>query len=289
MDSWDFASFENAVRPLNVFAPLFSVGQMTNRVAFFLLLFAVGLGETGCFLSSQSSADEEREPHFLAGKGRLSAMDYSGAIECFEKALEANPQSASAHFELACLFDQKESDPTEAVYHYTHYLKLRPNAENIDLVRQRMLTCKQELARTVSLGPVNQKVQQELEQLTEDNKRLTEENKRLHEELDKWSAAGRGQPNFTNRGNASLQSNRQTSSTAVTAPSSTSDPSGSTGATRLASTGSASGRTHTVKAGETPTLIARKYGIKLDTLMAANPGLNPKRLQVGQTLSIPGS
>src|ERR1043166_9096548 len=125
---------------------------------------------TACGPSASSLSDEEREPHFLAGKSRVSALDYKGAIESFEKALEANPQSASAHFELACLFDQKEPDPTEAVYHYTHYLKLRPKAENMDLVKQRILTCKQELARTVSLGPVNEKVQHELEQLTEENR-----------------------------------------------------------------------------------------------------------------------
>jgi LysM repeat protein len=42
-----------------------------------------------------------------------------------------------------------------------------------------------------------------------------------------------------------------------------------------------------VQSGETPSSIARKYGIKLETLMAANPGLNPTRLRIGQTLNIP--
>src|SRR5438876_198878 len=156
---------------------------MMFRVSLFLvMLLLFSLVPTGCVPSGQSQSDEEKEPHFLAGKSRVSTMDYSGAIECFEKALEVNPQSASAHFELACLFDQKESDPAEAIHHYNSYLKLRPRAENSDLVKQHILTCKQELARTVSLGPVTEKVQRELEQLTEENKRLTEENKRLHED-----------------------------------------------------------------------------------------------------------
>ena len=46
-------------------------------------------------------------------------------------------------------------------------------------------------------------------------------------------------------------------------------------------------RTHTVKAGETPSLIARKYGVKVEALMAANPKLDARRLQVGQALTIP--
>jgi LysM repeat protein len=44
-----------------------------------------------------------------------------------------------------------------------------------------------------------------------------------------------------------------------------------------------------VKTGETPSLIARKYGVKLEALMAANPNLDPHRLRVGQTLKIPSS
>jgi len=49
----------------------------------------------------------------------------------------------------------------------------------------------------------------------------------------------------------------------------------------------ASGKTHTVKSGETPGAIAKKYGVKVDALLTANPRLDPKRLQVGQTLNIP--
>src|SRR5436190_13628011 len=176
------------------------------RSAFVLL---AGLALSGCLPGPQSQSDEEREPHFLAGKTRVSSLDYKGALDSFEKALEVNPQSASAHFELACLFDRKESDPAAAIYHYEHYLKLRPNADNVDLVKQHILTCKQELARTVSLGPVTEKVQRELERLTEENKRLAEDNKRLHEELDKQSATARGPQGLTNRGSATLQSNRQ--------------------------------------------------------------------------------
>jgi LysM repeat protein len=54
-------------------------------------------------------------------------------------------------------------------------------------------------------------------------------------------------------------------------------------------TSSGTTRTHTVKAGETPSLIARKYGVKLESLMAANPSVDARRLKVGQLLRIPGS
>src|SRR5437016_5796801 len=80
---------------------------------------------SGCLPSNQSRLDEEKEPHFLAGKNRFNRMDYQGAFESFEKALAVNPTSAAAHFELACLCEQIEADPAAAIYHYDRYLKLR--------------------------------------------------------------------------------------------------------------------------------------------------------------------
>src|SRR5215467_15767095 len=111
---------------------------------FGLILLAGSLAITGCTLTDVSQGDEEKEPHFLEGKARVNSLDYAGAIESFEKALEVNPKSASAHFELGCLCDQREADPAAAIYHYDRYLRLRPQAENAEIVRTRILGCKQE-------------------------------------------------------------------------------------------------------------------------------------------------
>ncbi|MBW3535232.1 MAG: D-alanyl-D-alanine carboxypeptidase/D-alanyl-D-alanine-endopeptidase [Gemmatimonadetes bacterium] len=46
---------------------------------------------------------------------------------------------------------------------------------------------------------------------------------------------------------------------------------------------------HVVASGENPTVIARRYGVSLNDLLDANPGMNPNRLQVGQELTIPAS
>jgi LysM repeat protein len=255
------------------------------------LLLLLGLVLSGCLPSAQSQLDEEREPHFLRGKSRASEMDYKGAIESFEKALEINPQSASAHFELGCLFEQKEvADPAAAIYHYDHYLKLRPNAGNGEIARQRIAACKQELARTVSLVPVTEKVQRELEQLTEENKRLTEQNKRLQEELEKWRA-------YASRLPASASAPVVTSAATPT-PTRPSPPSGQPaavepvpanpgGTSRPTAAAPSLSRTHTVRPGETPMMIARKYGLKVEALLAANPGVDARRLRVGQTLNVP--
>ena len=236
----------------------------------------------GCFLlssclpSGQSRVDEEKEPHFLAGKSRVNAMDYKGAIESFERALEVNPKSASAHFELGWLADQKEPDPACAIYHYDHYLKLRPNADNAETVRTRILACKQELARTVSLGPVTQAMQRDWEQLAEDNKHLREDLEKLRRQQSPTNHSSTA-PNPARAG--------QTSAPVQAAPAGARDPN-ATSAARPA-VGGAVSRSHTVRAGENPIVIARKYGLKVETLMTANPGLDARRLQVGQTLNVP--
>ncbi len=254
---------------------------MTFSASVSALVLLALLALSGCVPSAQSQLDEEKEPHFLAGKNHVSTMDYQGAIECFDKALEVNPQSAAAHFELACLYDQKEANPADAIYHYEHYLKLRPNAGNADVVKQRILACKQALAQTVSLGPITEKVQRQFEQTTDENKRLTDENKRLRDELDKLRAAV---------ANQAIATPVRTPVTPTPAPRATTSAPANIASTARPSTATTTPtptRTHTVKSGETPILIARQYGIKLESLLSANPRLDPRRMRVGQSLSIP--
>lgn len=46
---------------------------------------------------------------------------------------------------------------------------------------------------------------------------------------------------------------------------------------------------YTIKAGDTFYLIARTFGISVDALMVANPGINPNRLHIGQVICVPTS
>ncbi len=235
-----------------------------------------GLLLAGCLPSGHGQLDEEKESHYLAGKSRVSSMDYHGAIESFAKAVEVNPRSGAAHLELGWLYDQKETDPAAAIYHYNKYLQLRRNPENAETIKTRILACKQELARTVSLGPVTQTLQKEFEQLT-----LT--NKRLQEDVEKWRTYALTLQALTNTAHTSAVPDRQ----ALQAPGQT--PAGDSTAQDQArgAAGPQKFKTHTVKQGETATMIARRYGVRLDALLAANPRLDPRRMKVGDTLKIP--
>lgn len=227
----------------------------------------------GCSSSTSGVQDEEKEPHFLVGKSRVNAMDYKGAIESFEKALEVNPHSAPAHFELGCLLTDKEPDPAAAVYHFQQYLKLRPNADNATIINQQIQVLKQDLVKNVLPPSVTPAQQRGFDQ-------LAEENRRLHDEVEKWRAY------YASHGGAPLQQSATPAPVPAAVDRATQNPAGAQ-VTSSSSSPTATMRTHKVQSGETPSSIARKYGVKLEALMAANPGLNPTKMQIGQTLNVP--
>lgn len=246
------------------------------------LILLLGSGLCGCLRTGSSQLEEEKDPHFLAGKSRVNALDYSGALECFEKALEANPHSASAHFEAGLLCEKSKLDHAAAIFHFQRFLELRPRSEYADLVRQRILACKQELAKAVLLGPVNQSLQREFE-------RLTEENKRLKEQVEGWRAYVQALKNATNAASQPAPVPASFPSSTIVNASSRPGPAASAATNAMSRPGNApvSTRTHVVKSGETPSVIARRYNVRVDALMAANPKTDARRLHVGQNLNIP--
>ena len=225
----------------------------------------------GCLPSVPAEYEEEKEAHYLAGKNCLSSMDYGGAIESFEKAVEVNPRSASGHFQLGCLYEEKQPDPAAAIYHYEQFLKLRPASNKAEFVRLRINNCKQDLVKTLLPMTIPAGVQRDFEQMAEENKRLRDENEKLHAQL-------AARETFTNP--AVPLAPRQSSASATGG---TRQPISNSGAGNAA----LSGRTHLVQSGETPVGIAKKYGVKLDELLRANPGLDPKRMRAGTKLNIP--
>lgn len=47
------------------------------------------------------------------------------------------------------------------------------------------------------------------------------------------------------------------------------------------------GSKYKVQANDNPWAIANRCGVTLDSILAANPGINPNNLQVGQEINIP--
>src|SRR5437868_13454669 len=114
-----------------------------------ILLFVFCCILSGCMPIGETPVDEEKDPNYIEGRNHVKMRDYTGAIECFERAVQANPRNAAAHFELAVLYEENMKDPLTAAYHYKKHLELRPKSEYLQAARDRLEGCKMDIAKTV--------------------------------------------------------------------------------------------------------------------------------------------
>ena len=262
---------------------------LPGRLILSALAATLLLAVNGCSPTEPSAADEEKEPHFVLANSRFNSLDYTGAIEAFQESLEVNPRSAQAHYRLGQLFDTKQPEPAAAVYHYQEYLRLAKNAENADIIRERITACKQQLATDVMAMPSTPRQLRQVEELTETNRLLQAQVESLRASVQKWSdyaeslkAAAKNNPappnNFSDSPGSAFPDD-------MTTP-----PAGGSRVTppvRQPPPPATKPRTYVVKSGETFAVIARKQGISLPALQSANPSVNPKKLRPGQTIKLP--
>jgi LysM repeat protein len=272
----------SVVAPVPCFATLRAmIFPACRRLVSGLLLLL--LCTAGCIPTRDNGAEEEREPHFQRGRELARAQDFRGAADAYERALEANPRSGAAHFELGLLFETRLNDPAAAVFHFERFLKLRPTSDKADVARQRATNCKMELAKLFLIAPNAPSVQREMDKLRGEIERLGLENHQLRRHVEVLTAQAAARGVATPSAPVAVL---QAVAPAVSAPTPVAAKQPESTA-KSAKAPAPAARTHTVKSGEIPEAIARRYGVKVEALLAANPGLDPKRLKIGQTLNLP--
>src|SRR2546421_7375611 len=168
------------------------------------ILFVLCIWWSGCSLSNESSLDEEKDPNYLAGRSRRAALNYTGAIEAYEKALETNPRSAAPHLELGLIYYQNvTTNWARAIYHFEKYLELRPKANNADLIRQNIDYCKLALAKEVPYTPNNDLIRKEVERMGRENTDLRQQVEQLKAQLSLRPASAANRAAAFNSVNAS--------------------------------------------------------------------------------------
>jgi LysM repeat protein len=248
-----------------------------------LIVMGLALVCAGCLEEPGSDQDELMDPHVVQGKNLAKSLDFQGAVEAYDKALEVNPANAVAHFELFWLHEQKVIDYPAAIYHGERYLKLRPNASNAELVRQRILGCKQELVKSLPMGPITPALQRDFERLTAENRLLRQRIEQLTQQV-AFLSTNRvyAAQSATNAGPGSV------SNPAFEPPRMPATPALTVRSMSVSAVNPAKPyKIHTVQSGETLAKIARKYNVRLPTLMNANPKLDARKIKVGQTVNIP--
>ncbi len=222
-------------------------------------LLALAVCLSGC-IPGDSHVDEEKDPHYQRGINLVNSQDFKGAVEEFEKALETNPRSAAAHFQLGWLYDTKINDAAAAIYHYQRHLQLMPNSERAQSVQERIHLCRQELANAEFPLPNSQNLQRTVDRLTAENLALKQQLAALQH------AAARAE--IPQRGAESVRVSANATSAVEPAAQS-------------------HARVHIVKDRETISSIATQYCIKVSAILAANPRVDPRRLRIGQSLNLP--
>ena len=183
--------------------------------------------------------------------------DFARAINLYEAALNdsESTRSAEIHYKLALLYDDKLSDPVNALHHFKRYLVLAPNGPHAKDVKDSVK--RDEIAALTALSGDSVLTRSEVA-------RLRNENLNLRKELETRTASAK----FVAE---KPQSN---------------DPLSKRGTPKKAS------QTYVVQSGDTLFSISRKFyksPTRWKQILEANRNSirNPKDLTVGQTLVIP--
>jgi LysM repeat protein len=148
-----------------------------------ILLFVFCCILSGCLPNSDSPIDDEKDPNFVEGRTHENMMDWPGAVEAFERAIQANPRNAAAHFELGVLYQEKMNDPLNAAYHYNQHLKLRPNSEYRETVKDRLIRCKMDMGKMVDFKVIGADIHKDLAKLTNELALSKQYNEQLRAQL----------------------------------------------------------------------------------------------------------
>jgi len=253
-------------------------------------LFVVAL--CGCEPPADDHADETRDPNFQKGRELVNSQNFTGAMEEFTKALEANPHSAAAHFELAWLCEEKTHEYDEAIYHYKQHLKLRPRSEYAQRANEHVLVCRRQLAATEYAPSATVK---ELDRLKSENALLRQNIESIKVQLATAVAQQHAVPRVeTPTSTTPPASNAIPARAPGQTLSATSQPpiqaarAGAPAAVPPAGALPPGAKTYVIKSGDTPAMIAKRNHVTLSAFLEANPTIkDPKRIHPGQTVILP--
>lgn len=290
----------------------------------------------GCYPMAPGTP-EENHPLINEAMARKSGSPREAA-RLLERALEANPRLARAHWELGLICLNHTADYAAAIYHFQKVLALRPDWPHASTTRQLISNAKLELVKEGVEAPNLPSVQRQMDRLVAELHQLTAAKTNLEARVQYLSgvtqqlavenlqlrqqmlAAHASAPGFADP--APAGASPAPAPPAGTPPPPRPDraaagsgrdfvasrpPSGPTPPGGISPSGTVygqrpgvgpapdasrplpagSGRVYTVRRGETAFALSRRYGFTVGDLAAANPGVDPTRLQAGQTIRLP--
>lgn len=281
-------------------------GLNTYRIAIARAALLSVLVAGGCDRLGGGPGAEEREAHYITGQNLAYQGQKDKAIASFEQAILVNPSNAAAHLALGDLYHDQAAY-IFAAYHYSRYQQLlERRGQKPDLsAANRLQHCEMRLAIKYSNELSHQQNDAEVETL---RRQIEEKNSliaRLQNEALQRSVNPESPDSAEGAGTRPAPLQPLPGSTPRTASATSNPPSNAGGSAEPVRTAqsnppaersrpspstptpAATAKTHTVRSGETPYVIARRYGVPVKALLAANPGVSATRMRVGTVLKIP--
>jgi lipopolysaccharide biosynthesis regulator YciM len=266
-----------------------------RRLGIFILLV---VAFAGCAQGPASGIlSEQEEVAFRRGKQRLREGQPDEALQAFLSVIEHRPQAPESHLEAGLLYLNRFNEPVLAIYHFNEYLRLRGNTEQAERVRQLIVTAKKEFARSLPAAPFGGEIDKlDLKELLDktraENESLKAELLKDREEIEHTKAVEAARlallssPAPSGSGGVGLSVSPKVAQNAAK-PGSTLSSGSSAAAAK-----NSSPRQYTVQDGDTLSIIAKKfYGAssRWKEIAEANKDTlpNPKKLKLGQVLTIP--
>lgn len=247
-------------------------------------------------------ADPKEEANFRQAEAYQRIGQFPKAIEYYQRALDVNPRNAEAHLGLGLIYSDPNKAPEYgfAYYHLHRYVEMS-RATNDPIVAPLIQASGLKMAEQFANSIGRIQTQGELDQQRRDNRELAALVTNLTERLNlahlrlglplvsnRWSAPQRYPAPVAPvlPTNAPIAGRRPLAQAGPAATNRVAAPMGTTIGTKAVAA-PAAGRTHKVQARETFAAIARKYGVTTAQLQAANPGVDARKLKVGQELRLP--
>ena len=92
--------------------------------------------------NDENFREELAKAHYNMGNIFFQRGEYQRAVVEFYQAVDLSPYDADTHYNLAFISGEFLKDQETALKHYQWYLYLRPDADDIDLVKEKMLAAK---------------------------------------------------------------------------------------------------------------------------------------------------
>ncbi|MDP8247505.1 MAG: tetratricopeptide repeat protein [Candidatus Tritonobacter lacicola] len=111
---------------------------MIKRIILFQAIFIAALTMGGCGGDRDDrrpARNDARSAYDLAFR-KYQKGYYNEAVAMYKRALDLDPDLSRAHFDLGLIYDDYLPDKDRAIYHYSMYLKLEPDTEKADMVRE---------------------------------------------------------------------------------------------------------------------------------------------------------